>query len=110
MFLGILWWDLREARQEVDAAEARGARAGVVANLRAALDQCERDGDVASAQAIARYAARLSAEGPYTVDTPADVVVKEGLAAAETVKSAAMGTELVAVAVLAVLVVLAVRR
>lgn len=110
MFLGVLWWDVREARQEVDAAEARGADAGIVANLRAALDQCERDGDVDSAQAIGSYAARLGQGGAYTVKTPTDVVVEESVDAARTVKAAAMGAELVAVAALAVLVVLAVRR
>lgn len=109
MFLGILWWDLRVARDEVDAAEARGVSPGIIANLRATLDQCERDNDDASAQDVARYAARLGPGGSNTVETPADVVVSGALDTARAVKSAAEGTELVAVAVLVVVVLVALR-
>ena len=109
-YTGVLWWDLRVARGEVDAAEARGADRGIIANLRATLDQCERDRDDDSARAVGTYAARLGAAGAYTVETPADVVVQEGLDAAKTVKSAAAQTESVAFVALVLLAIIALRR
>lgn len=111
MFVGVLWWDLSQARQDVDAAEKRGADPGIIATLRITLDQCERDGDDDSAQAVGTYAARLGPAGAYSVQTGADVVVQSGLNAAETVKAATTsGFHTVSVLLLVAVAVLAVRE
>lgn len=101
MFLAYSLWD---ARTEIDGAEARGADAGVIRQLRDTLAQCEADGDAATADAIARYAARLGPAGPYTRDTAADVAVGAGL---EVARAAQWTTSAVALLVVAAVVVVA---
>ena len=109
MLTGILWLDVMDASAEIDGAEKRGAAPGLVANLRETLKQAEADGDDDSVWAVSQYAARLTGAGAYTETTPADVVVDAGLNAAETVKTAAAGTETLLVLGLLVVAALALR-
>ena len=109
MLVGIMFIDEKDARSEIEAARERGVDAHLLELLTRTLDQAVADDDDESVQAISQYVARLGPGGAYTVDTPADVVVEKGLAAARSVESAAAYTEVAIAAVLLLAAVVALR-